>query len=145
MPKAKTPKIPGPKKGKFDDIKRERFLELLKEGGRRLSTCQAIGIDYKTFQRAMELDPAFGEAVSMAEATANEVIENALYESAKGYWKGEGEQRRYYPGNVTAQQVWLYNRNPEKWKDARNRIELANADPNKPFAIVISGPKDGEG
>lgn len=144
MAKKQTPKNPSLKKGKFDDIKRERFLGLLKEGGRRLSTCQAIGIDYKTFQRAMELDPAFGEAVSMAEATANEVIENALYKSAKGYYEGEGDQRRYYPGNVTAQQVYLYNRNPDKWKDARNRIELANADPNKPFAIVISGPKDGE-
>ena len=145
MGKKQSPQNPRPRKTKFDAIKREKYLDLLREGGRRQASAHAVGVDHKTVTKAMDSDPDFAAAVSLAEANANEIIENALFKSAKGYWKGEGEQRRYYPGNVTAQQVWLYNRNPEKWKDARNRIELGNADPNKPFAIVISGPKDGEG
>jgi len=55
----------------------------------------------------MDKYPAFAEAMLEAELEANELVEQALYKTALG-------------GNVTAQQVWLYNRDPARWSDKRN-------------------------
>ena len=55
----------------------------------------------------MHKDDGFRDAVDQAEMDANECVEDALFAAAVG-------------GNVTAQQVWLYNRAPERWKDRRN-------------------------
>ncbi len=59
----------------------------------------------------MKKGKGFAEAVSEAESDAIGKVENALFEAA-------------ISGNVTAIQVYLYNRAPKRWTDKRN-IRLA--------------------
>ena len=64
----------------------------------------------------MQRYPSFAEEVSRAEMLANEEVENALYTAAVS-------------GNVTACQVWLYNRLPDAWADRRNiKAEVSGVD-----------------
>ena len=90
----------------FGSDKRERYLELLREGARRMTAAEAVVVSYSTVWRAMQSDTEFQTAVNQAEMRANELVEDALFHSATN-------------GNVTAMQVWLYNRNPEDWRDMR--------------------------
>lgn len=108
-----------PKFPKFDKIKRAMVLEGLSKGGRRIATCLAAGISYDTFKRAIAAEPEFYKAVSLAETRADDLVEAALHKLATGYRDPAGG---FHAPNVIAAQVWLYNRRPEKWKDARNRI-----------------------
>ena len=66
---------------------------------------------YQTVQAHMRDDSKFEEEVHLAEMLANEEVEDALRQAALS-------------GNVTAIQVWLYNRYPEMWKDQRNRVSI---------------------
>ena len=92
---------------KFDANRREIFLGFLRKGIRRTQACKKTGICRATFNKYMNAYPKFAEEVNQAEVDANELIEQSLFNSA-------------LKGNVTAQQVWLYNRDPERWSDRRN-------------------------
>jgi hypothetical protein len=88
---------------KFDDHRKAAFLDKLRAGLRRGAAAEAVGVHRNTVSNAIRDDPDFAEAVSQAELDACELIEDALFKAAT--------QDR----NVTAIQVWLYNR----WKDMR--------------------------
>ncbi len=96
---------------KFDEVKREEYLKLLRLGEPRFIAAGKVGLDSKTPDRYGKRYPMFAEAVSRAEMEGsnhrNTSVENALYEAATS-------------GNVTAIQVWLYNRSPDRWADRRN-------------------------
>ena len=101
---------------KFDRSKKDEYLDLLREGIRRGQAAQQVGVDPTTVQRHMQRYPSFAEEVSRAEILANEEVENALYTAAVS-------------GNVTACQVWLYNRLPDAWADRRNiKAEISGKD-----------------
>ena len=109
-----------PKKGqpvKFGTDKKEAFLELLRQGGRRGASAVAIGISRETVRLYMKENEEFAVAVSQAEMDANELVEDALFMAATA-------------GNTTAMQVWLYNRDPDRWAD-RRRHELELTGPIK--------------
>ena len=89
----------------------DAFCDLLKEGVGRTAACKKLSVARSTFNRCLNSNQKFNEAVHAAEMDANEVIEMALFSTAKR-------------GNVTAQQVWLYNRSPERWQDQRNALAL---------------------
>lgn len=93
---------------KFTIEKQAEYLKLLAHGGRRHASAYKIGITPALICAARKRDPEFNKAMLAAELIANEHVESSLYKSAIN-------------GNVTAQQVWLYNRMPEKWRDARHR------------------------
>lgn len=115
-----------PKKGqpvKFGTIKKERYLKLLREGGRRGASAKTIGIHRETVRAHMKADKDFAKAVNQAETEAHELIEDALFQAALA-------------GNVTAQQVYLYNRMPDKWAD-RRRLEHTGK-PGEPVKIEVS-------
>lgn len=92
---------------KFSTLKRAAYLDLLRQGNRRGAAAEAVGVHRDTIRNTMIADPEFAAAVDAAEMDANEVVEDALFLQAK-------------KGNTTAIQVWLYNRNPSRWKDQRN-------------------------
>lgn len=94
-------------RGKFGDKKRSEYLALLREGYRRGAAARAVGVSPETVRNAYNGDPEFAKAVELAEIDACDIVEDALLEAAKS-------------GNVTACQVWLYNRSPDRWKDQRN-------------------------
>ena len=91
---------------KFTRKKKEAYLELLRQGLRRGLAAQSIGLDRHTVVTAVRNDPEFAAEVDQAELDACEIVENSLYQKA-------------CDGNTTAIQVWLYNRDPERWKDQR--------------------------
>ena len=93
---------------KFTTEKQAEYLKLLAQGGRRHASAYKIGITPANICAKRKTDPEFKKAMDLAERIANEHVESAMYKSA-------------IKGNVTAQQVWLYNRMPHKWKDARGR------------------------
>lgn len=125
---------------KFNATKRAAYLEKLKEGGRRGASAQEIGIVYETVRAHLHSDPAFKIAVEDAEMEANELVEDALREAALA-------------GNVVACQVWLYNRDPERWKDRRQHqhtgpdggeiplgIRFVNSPPRPPDEPATASP-----
>lgn len=96
---------------KFTAQKKAKFLDLIRKGQRRGAAARAVGVTRHTIAIYMREDPEFRGEVDDAEMEANEVVEDALYKAAT---KG---------GNVVAQQVWLYNRSPDRWAD-RRKIDL---------------------
>jgi hypothetical protein len=91
---------------KFTAYKRKEFLDLLSQGTRRGAAAKAIGITRQTVMEFIKDNPAFSNKISEAESDANELVEDALFAAACS-------------GNVTATQVWLYNRDPDNWADRR--------------------------
>lgn len=85
-----------------------QILAYMRVGFTRTSAARRSGIDPRTAERWRAADPVFAEDCSLAEAEATDEMENALFRN------GVVEM------NVTAQQVWLYNRAPERWRDKRN-------------------------
>jgi hypothetical protein len=111
---------PAKRKEKFDAIKKEEYLNLLRNGGRRHVSARTVGIDPTTVLDHMNKYPEFADSVSRAEMEANEMVEDALYQAAVA-------------GHVTACQVWLYNRIPQNWADKRN-IKV-QGDANNPVQV----------
>ena len=97
---------------KFGPERREKYLELLARGERRHHAAKAVGISHDTVCVHKRKDPEFARQCEAAETLAVERVENALFEAAT-----EGK-------NVTAMQVWLYNRCPERWADRRGSTKV---------------------
>jgi len=97
---------------KFTANKREEYLALLSENGLgRLRAAKQVGVTRHTVLAYAKDNPEFAEARDQAEMEANEQVENALFEAAKS-------------GHVTACQVWLYNRMPDRWSDKRQTSNI---------------------
>ncbi len=109
--KGKSGKAGESHRNKFDTPKKDEYLALLKQGHTRGLAASLVGIHRATVSIHMKKDNGFAEAVSEAESDAIGKVENALFEAATS-------------GNVTAIQVYLYNRNPERWTDRRS-VRLA--------------------
>lgn len=92
---------------KFTKERQEAYLDLLRKGIRRGAAARKIGLHRTTVTNYSNNHPKFAAAVVQAEMDANDLVEQAMFKSA-------------IEGNVTAQQVWLYNRDPERWSDRRN-------------------------
>jgi hypothetical protein len=94
----------------FDDlVERDLFVELVADGCNEISAGFEVGWTPARTARNLA-DPAFREIVETAKLRADGSIERALFKLAKG-------------GNLGAMQMWLYNRQPERWKDVK-RIEV---------------------
>jgi len=122
-------------RNKFDSIKKGKYMELLRQGHTRGLAASLVGIHRATVSIHMKKDRAFAEAVSEAESDAIGKVENALFEAA-------------ISGNVTAIQVYLYNRNPERWADRRSvrlagegggPIEVKEIDAKSKLIGIIAG------
>ncbi len=122
-------------RNKFDSIKKDEYLALLRQGHTRGLAASLVGIHRATVSIHMKKDSGFAEAVSEAESDAIGKVENALFEAA-------------ISGNVTAIQVYLYNREPERWADRRNirlagegggPIEVKEIDAKAKLISIIAG------
>jgi hypothetical protein len=124
-----------PRRKKFDAERREELLDLLRQGYRRGQACKQVGIHPSTFNGHINKNPKFKTDVMYAEMEANEKVETALYMAAVGNVK-----KKIQP-NVTACQVWLYNRCPEVWADKRN-IGRARPKDGKTPDVSLKSPED---
>lgn len=84
-----------------------KYLAALSNGARRGAAAKAAGVERQTIARWRRLDPDFDYQADQAELDAHEEVEDALYQAAVS-------------GNVTAIQVYLYNRLSDRWRDQRN-------------------------
>lgn len=113
-----------------------------------------IGINMKTLSEWRKQYPEIKEAISKGKEIIDYKVENALLKSALGYrtkevkvttimrygkvveTQKEVTEKDQTP-NVTACQVWLYNRCPDKWKKNRdNLIELDEEDTTIQVTVV---------
>lgn len=94
----------------YDDIiERELFLIAVAEGTPEVNA--AIEVGWTPFKmRRVLADPDFAELVGFAKQQADGEIQKVLYQQAK---KGMG----------WAVTLWLFNRDPDNWKDTK-RIEV---------------------
>lgn len=73
-----------------------------------MAAAEAADLHYSTVWTHRNDDPDFAEEEQLAMARADDTVVSALFQAAKD-------------GNVTAIQVWLYNRRPEEWRDKRGQ------------------------
>lgn len=133
-----------------DDWLDEDGLELLECWSRDGYTFQdiatRIGVDYRTLVRWRQDYPEINTALKRGREIIDYKVENALLKSALGYKTKEVKvttvmrygkviettkevSEKDQAPNVTACQVWLYNRLPDKWRKNRDHlIELDEED-----------------
>lgn len=101
-----------------------------------------IGIEVQTLKRWIKASPDIEEAIMTNREIVDYKVENALIKSALGYKtkelkitttlnkKGEVVETvkekliREEKPNVSAIQTWLYNRQPNKWKNMNSRANI---------------------
>lgn len=94
----------------FDQmVARERFVELVAQGVSPVNAGIEIGWSPSQTKKALR-DEEFADIVAGSIERANASVEEALY-------------ARAIAGNVSAMQMWLFNREPDRWRDVR-RIEV---------------------
>lgn len=89
----------------FTARRRATYLRALEEGMTRTAAAAAAGVPLRTVQRHAQRDPELRAAVEEAEDCAVVMVEDALFTTA---------QR----GNVRAQELFLVNRAPGRWRRA---------------------------
>ena len=77
-----------------------------------------FGIAEQTLYNWKQASPEFLEATKVGKAAANERVGHALYSKAVGYDK----DGRHYPADTTSMIFWLKNRDPDNWKDVKERV-----------------------
>lgn len=87
----------------------ERFIDLVADGCPEVNAALEVGWTPRVMQSYLQ-DSSFRDMVSAARDRADGTIEQKLFAVAKG-------------GNMTAIQMWLFNRQPERWRDLK-RIEI---------------------
>ncbi len=94
---------------------------------------QQFGIDDANLYRWQNTYPEFREALLAGKLEADADVAASMYKRALGYEKPAvkifmpagsttpvyADYMEHYPGDVGAQKSWLYNRQPERWRDRR--------------------------
>ncbi len=89
--------------------RRIEFVEYVRDGMGRLRAAMAVGWSPRQLEARLR-EPEFVESIELAAFMQNEAVETTLYRLA-------------IAGNMTAVQMWLYNRDPKRWKDTK-RVEI---------------------
>lgn len=87
---------------------KQMFLENLLTGMGTLPAALSIGWSPQHHDKIIN-EPEMAQIISTIQQFKNQTVEAALYKNA-------------ITGNVTAQQVWLYNRDPNRWRDTKRVI-----------------------
>lgn len=130
------------RKGKHLIWLREENLAAIKSWARRGLTVEQIAYNMNISKNTLVAwkykYPEIEEALWMGRETADMIIENALYERAKGITVTETKTtmgtrgvetvtvEKKIPGDVNAQMFWLKNRQLNAWKERREE-EIAEA------------------
>jgi hypothetical protein len=119
---------------KFDAKKKEKYLKSLRGGNRRVFAARQSGVSHSLICLYRNANSEFAEAEREAEDESTAVIECALHKLAR-------------EGNVTAIQVWLYNRAPDRWKDKRSQTVILRKRPedftDEDLALLAGGSSSG--
>lgn len=123
---------------KYDEWITEEGLIRIKGWARDGLTDKEIatqcGVAPSTFNEWKKKFPELSESLKEGKDVPDRKVENALYNSAIGYYYFEEqvtntgevvEVRRYSKPNTTAQIFWLKNRKPDGWRD-KQEVEQTN-------------------
>lgn len=146
-------------------IEEDRLLLLecwARDGYTMQDIANRIGISISALKKWRKQYPEIQEAISKGKEITDYKVENALLKSALGYrtkevkvttimrygkvveTQKEVTEKDQTP-NVTACQVWLYNRKPDVWKRNRdNLIELDEEDTTIQVTVVRQGKDNKE-
>ena len=111
-----------------------RVIEGLVIGGHtNESIAEIMGWNEDTFYVLKQRDARFSELLSNSKEKADAEVQAALYKRATGYTFKERKKKevdkpdgveihtevatKHLPADVRAAQIWLMNRNPDKWKE----------------------------
>lgn len=145
----------------LDDDKLALLEGWARDGYTYSDIADKIGISPVTLQHWREKYPDMAKSLSKGREVIDYKVENALLKAALGYRTKEtkvtiemnrrGEvqstisettEREFAP-NVTACQVWLYNRLPDKWKRNRDKVlELSDEDSGVQITVVRKGDEE---
>jgi hypothetical protein len=102
---------------RFDRYARKEYLDYLRAGYGRRAAAERVGISQAQVRKTIQLNAEFAEAVRDAEGSADDVVQNSLYQKAVGHEAVDREGNVYHvPGNVEAQKFWLANRRTSEWQ-----------------------------
>ena len=85
-----------------------------------------LNVSHESFNNYKHDYPELVEALNNGKAFADDLVEQALYKNALGYYYTEDavtnkgdvvEVRKYSKPNTTAQIFWLKNRRRDQWRD----------------------------
>jgi len=106
----------------LNTAKQQIILDAIREGNSLAHACEEANISRHQVYRLRKKDPDFERQYNEALQSQNDIVEDALLESAKD-------------GKVTAQMFWLTNRAPQRWK---NKKEMKhNGDVNLTLKDII--------
>lgn len=119
-------------KKKYTDQFPKLVEEYLSEGMTDSEAAKMLGISHDTYYRYINEIPEFSDAVKRGKEDPNKEVKKSLFKRAIGYeYEEVHTEIRYTPQgeyktirkvkkqvipDVLAQQVWLYNRDPQNWK-----------------------------
>lgn len=124
------------KPGYYDETFPALVYRFCLMGARDVDLARLLEIDVSVLYDWRKAHPELESAIKEGREIADAEVANAIYHAAVGYehedtkfFAYEGDiisetYTKHYPPNVQAGQFWLYNRQPQRWKDQR-RIELS--------------------
>lgn len=132
----------------FTEAVAKLILKLAYEGKTDAEMADAVGVSRNTIIVWRRNNPEFAYTVREAKARADGKVVEALFQIATGFSRKRSvltkdgniaEIEDYYPPNVKAIQVWLYNRTKE-WKD-RSKASITPESTNvlEALAVAIAG------
>ena len=119
----------GGRPSKFDEANMALIQQLAEYGHTDKFIAEAVGVTEQTFNNWKKDHPQFFESLKDWKADADNQVEKALFERAKGYNHEEDKVFQYeggivthrvtkhYPPDTTACIFWLKNRRPDLWRD----------------------------
>ena len=114
----------------LQDVDLKKVKEFAMAGHTNAEMAEAFHVAESSWYAYKLKNPEFAEALKVGKKVADDLVENALFQSATGYSHPEevihvtknGEvirvpTVRHYPPNPTAMIFWSKNRQPKKWRD----------------------------
>lgn len=151
--KSKPPKVGRP--SKFKDIDQELLKKLYLAGHTDFEICHFMKMTTSMLYRYQLDNPKFRESILGWKKAADERVERALFERARGYsHKTEEvfcafgqvtrvETVKHYPPSEVACMFWLKNRKPQEYRDKPPEPE--DQDLKDSELVFTSVPKNGDG
>lgn len=78
-----------------------------------------LGVCVATIYSWKNTSPKFLEATTRGKESSNARVASSLYTRACGYDK----DGKHYPADPSSISLWLRNRDPEQWRDVKERID----------------------
>lgn len=126
----------------------EQARNYCKLGATDVELAEFFGVSASTIYNWKLESPEFLESTKIGKEAANARVGHALYTKALGYDK----DGRHYPADTTSIIFWLKNRDPENWRDVKERInthineddEIDMTDLARRMAYVLTEAMDGQ-